>query len=578
MINNNIKKIVSIISFILILSISNYSFAAYTSIRPGTTGNDVLALQQKLNALGYSTNGVDGKYGRGTQSAVEKFQKDRGLYRDGIAGNQTLTLLYGSASPVQNNTATNNNPVTTVTPNNKLPQSVTLPSESLIYGVSNNYVKDMQLALNSLGFSTNGSDGKFGKGTERAVKKFQQKYKLGADGKAGIQTLTKLYNLCNIKIVSANTQPAPKPPTNQNNQNTQNPQNNKPTTNFNSNKRPSNLPAKIQLPEITLEYGAVSDDVKYMQIALTHLGFNTNGADGKFGEATVKALKSFQTKYRLSVDGKAGNQTLKLLYDNCNVVATGRTTTAQNQAAGGARTYSPVGTLKNGSKGEEVKKLQNALATLNFYDSYITGNYDEPTLKSVKAFQKKYNIDADGVAGAATQRAIQQLLAGQTPSIPQQAPVSSQISFNAPNVGNVKLLHWFNDIRTTLKTGNTVKVYEPKTGAGWQLKVLAGGRHLDAEPITANDTAQLFKAFGGKETWTPKVVYVQLPNGAWTLATTHDVAHDGQTIRDNNFNGHLCVHFLRDMDETVKNDPNYGVTNQNIIRNAWRALTGNTIK
>ena len=33
----------------------------------------------------------------------------------------------------------------------------------------------------------------------------------------------------------------------------------------------------------------------------------------------------------------------------------------------------------------------------------------------------------------------------------------------------------------------------------------------------------MYKAFGNKNTWTPKPVYVQLPSGVWTLASTHNV-------------------------------------------------------
>ena len=53
--------------------------------------------------------------------------------------------------------------------------------------------------------------------------------------------------------------------------------------------------------------------------------------------------------------------------------------------------------------------------------------------------------------------------------------------------------------------------------------------------------------------------------------------HYDSTITDNGFGGHLCVHFLRDMAEAQKNDPNYGVNNQVTLRNTWKALTGETI-
>jgi hypothetical protein len=55
------------------------------------------------------------------------------------------------------------------------------------------------------------------------------------------------------------------------------------------------------------------------------------------------------------------------------------------------------------------------------------------------------------------------------------------------------------------------------------------------------------------------------------------VAHGSQTISDNNFDGQNCVHFLRDMDECKQNDPDYGVQNQEAIREAWKKLTGITV-
>lgn len=84
----------------------------------------------------------------------------------------------------------------------------------------------------------------------------------------------------------------------------------------------------------------------------------------------------------------------------------------------------------------------------------------------------------------------------------------------------------------------------------------------------------MYKAFGYTNTWTPKPVYVQLPSGTWTLATMHNVPHLTGSIKDNNFDGHLCVHFLRTMEECSTNDPDYGVTHQKAIRKKWKEMTG----
>ena len=87
----------------------------------------------------------------------------------------------------------------------------------------------------------------------------------------------------------------------------------------------------------------------------------------------------------------------------------------------------------------------------------------------------------------------------------------------------------------------------------------------------------MVKAFGGTNTWNQKGVYVKLPDGRWSVASTHDMPHDSGGIKNNDFNGHLCVHFLRDMSEAQKNDPKYGVANQQTIRSFWKQLTGQDI-
>ena len=87
----------------------------------------------------------------------------------------------------------------------------------------------------------------------------------------------------------------------------------------------------------------------------------------------------------------------------------------------------------------------------------------------------------------------------------------------------------------------------------------------------------MVKAFGGVNTWTQKPVYVKLPDGRWTVGSTHDMPHMSGSIKDNNFDGHLCVHFLRDMDEARQNDPSYGVSNQETIRQFWKKLTGEVV-
>lgn len=64
------------------------------TLRRGSRGDDVKKLQETLNALGYDCGAADGIFGVKTEAAVRKFQQVNGLAADGIAGKNTLTLLY----------------------------------------------------------------------------------------------------------------------------------------------------------------------------------------------------------------------------------------------------------------------------------------------------------------------------------------------------------------------------------------------------------------------------------------------------------------------------------------------------
>ena len=61
--------------------------------RYGSQGEEVRAIQTKLQSLGYNIGTIDGQYGSKTQEAVRQFQRDRGLGADGIAGSKTLAAL-----------------------------------------------------------------------------------------------------------------------------------------------------------------------------------------------------------------------------------------------------------------------------------------------------------------------------------------------------------------------------------------------------------------------------------------------------------------------------------------------------
>lgn len=65
-----------------------------STIKHGSTGSDVMALQNYLNTLDFNCGSIDGIFGKKTRDALKKFQKANGLKADGIAGKQTWTKLH----------------------------------------------------------------------------------------------------------------------------------------------------------------------------------------------------------------------------------------------------------------------------------------------------------------------------------------------------------------------------------------------------------------------------------------------------------------------------------------------------
>ncbi len=65
----------------------------YPTIKQGSTGPNVIRLQQDLTQLGYYSGAIDGDFGPGTKQAVINFQQARGLIADGIVGPNTWSEI-----------------------------------------------------------------------------------------------------------------------------------------------------------------------------------------------------------------------------------------------------------------------------------------------------------------------------------------------------------------------------------------------------------------------------------------------------------------------------------------------------
>lgn len=65
--------------------------------------------------------------------------------------------------------------------------------------------------------------------------------------------------------------------------------------------------------EALSKYGSRGTEVRTIQEKLKRWGYYSGSVDGIYGSQTVSAVKSFQKKNRLTVDGIAGTQTLKAM-------------------------------------------------------------------------------------------------------------------------------------------------------------------------------------------------------------------------------------------------------------------------
>ena len=501
---------------------SSSSSSSATRLEKGSTGSDVKDLQTKLKKLGYYDAYVDGDYGDTTVAAVKAFQKKYNLTADGIAGKETLKKLDSVYENANNDK----------------------DDDSLRMGDSGSAVKDLQTKLKKLGYYDGTVDSTFGSGTYAAVRAFQKKYNLTADGVAGSETLKKLdsaYKNANSdkdddslrmgdsgsdvkdlqtklkklgyydgtvdSTFGSGTYAAVKAFQKKYNLTADGVAGSETLKKLDS----AYKNADSDKDDGSLRKGATGSAVKNLQTKLKKLGFYNASIDGDYGDTTVAAVKAFQKKYNLTADGVAGSETLKKL-DSAYKNADSNTSTDDDS-------------LRKGATGTAVKTLQTNLKKLGFYTAYVDGSFGATTERAVKAFQKKYGLTADGVAGSATLKKIESAVASAS---------SGKIT--------TEQLDWFNGGKNVIPNGAVFQIKDVSTGLIFSARRQSGGNHMDAEPLTAEDTAILKKINGGTFSWRRRAVLVKY-NGHVYAASIYSEPHGTNTILDNNFDGQFCLHF-----------------------------------
>jgi peptidoglycan hydrolase-like protein with peptidoglycan-binding domain len=131
-----------------------------------------------------------------------------------------------------------------------------------------------------------------------------------------------------------------------------------------------------------MQSGSEGRQVKILQHAL---GL---AVDGKFGPETEAAVRSFQDRHHLPVNGVVDPQTSAAI----NASSTGGVSTPAT---------TPVGKSENAKHTPTpVARLQAALGV------EVDGAYGQETEKAVRRLQASHHLHVDGVVGAATWRAL----------------------------------------------------------------------------------------------------------------------------------------------------------------------------
>jgi len=157
---------------------------------------------------------------------------------------------------------------------------------------------------------------------------------------------------------------------------------------------PAPLPPPIvKSPTVTsyplLKLGSKGSSVTKLQNTLKAQKYYIGTVTGKYDTKTKKAVISFQKKYRLKIDGMAGNQVQRKLYSLPKPVS--------------------YVTLKHGMKSAKVSDVQRNLKKIGLYNGTVNGTFDTKTKQAVINFQKKYKLRVDGIAGVQTQSKLAQL-------------------------------------------------------------------------------------------------------------------------------------------------------------------------
>ena len=260
-----------------------------------------------------------------------------------------------------------------------IPQSY--PGSPLRQGDSGTAVFTLQRQLNRitkdypfLGKLT--VDGVFGAKMTATVKAFQKQFNLTADGVVGRQTWYKIsYIYVSVKDLAELTSEG---------------------------EVSSGTLSDGTWGGTVLRTGSTGSAVEQLQFWLNTLAQYESSipsltVDGVYGTGTANAVRAFQRKYGLTVDGVVGRATWTEVYDQFRSI----------QSDNGTPNAYPGTALREGSSGQNVRLVQFWLKIARtVYSSLsnvtVDGKFGSATTAAVRRFQTYFGLTSDGVVGRTT--------------------------------------------------------------------------------------------------------------------------------------------------------------------------------
>lgn len=450
----------------------------YIVLRRGSSGAEVQALQEALTELGFLKGAADGKFGETTEKAVIAFEQKNKYPDTGLVDANLQAFLYSGKPLNAKGEATK---INTLSP----AEGVTMRS-----GNTGEPVAQLQAKLKELGYYAGEITRKYDTATSAAVKAFQKTNSLKADGLAGAET-RKLLDSGTALPADATPVPA-------------------------ATAEPTPTPEPVwKIPKSTVKNGSEGADAKTVQTRLKELGYYQGKVDGKFGRASMNALKNFQTNNGLKADGVAGKNTYEKLFSAAAVpYAVAETATPAPgeipKTSSSATTESIVWkTLRSGDSGTEVKQLQENLIQMGYLSGKPDGKYGQGTVEAVKAFQKANNLTSDGTAGPATLKAVYSGTAKTTEKPADSAAAISGTLKRGSTGTDVKTLQT-KLIELGFLTGKADGVFGRKTSAA--VMAFQKANKLKADGVAGTKTlAQLEKSEASSAKSTPAATATPAP-------------------------------------------------------------------